>query len=873
MEDETCSVDDSRHVGTHRGSVVNAIRHRLQHRARESKILGDRSTASWAHVLAVALCLIGTFFGVAEAQTITEFSAGITAGAYPLGITAGPDGNLWFTEFADSANKIGRITPAGVVTEFDIPSGLAESTVITAGPDGNLWFIEWSYDGYNPKIGRIDPSTGVVTEFSGFRGLYGIAAGADGNLWFGQFDSINSITPLGVVNWYPALPASFSPPECITAGPNGNLWSTVGGVELSQGTMYRITTTGVITLFGTNINSGGGFPCIAAGSDGNLWFTGANVIGRITPAGVVTQFSAGISAGAEPYSIAAGPDGNLWFTELGTNSIGRITPAGVVTEFSAGITPGASPTGITAGPDGNIWFTEPGVNAIGRITIAGTPPPPPLSLSLIDPVPQYVDGAGITASLSRLASATQTVNGVSADGAAQIVVRVSGANVGDAITLTLLGANGYPTTDTCGEGYLGALPGGGSCSSAAGGSITITAENNGSNGSRSATAFAVYHAPLDFVRPDNAADSAAGTRTVSIQVVDNGSTTTKPVQIVRPLVVLVHGIWGGNGDWYGSNLNGVFEELQSSNLFTVRFGSYNSRIMVITSVPRYTSVPFLVSGNALGFMHGATTVLPEIQSEIVNYKNANHVAAVRADIVAHSMGGDVARTLPKVSGFLNKYNYNLGFVHKLITIGTPHQGTPLATELLQSSNGCVRWALSLYDLYAFTSVTPLFSAPINGGVGDLQAAQAATNTTPATPTSAAIVAIHNGSAIIPTAMIGAEMSPEQLATAGTGPIGWFLTHVCGTVARDPLALALTPSGWTGLLGASDGVVPLSSAFDGNSSYAQGLPFSIQNAIHNSPTKLLGFGPPSELDQASGVPADVLQLLNTPVSNSVFEAKP
>ena len=34
--------------------------------------------------------------------------------------TAGPDGNLWFVE--NSANKIGRITTAGVVTEFAVPT-------------------------------------------------------------------------------------------------------------------------------------------------------------------------------------------------------------------------------------------------------------------------------------------------------------------------------------------------------------------------------------------------------------------------------------------------------------------------------------------------------------------------------------------------------------------------------------------------------------------------------------------------------------------------------------------------------------------------------------------------------------------------------
>ena len=47
---------------------------------------------------------------------VTEFTAGITPGSVPEGITAGPDGNLWFTEI--NGNQIGRITPGGTVTEF-----------------------------------------------------------------------------------------------------------------------------------------------------------------------------------------------------------------------------------------------------------------------------------------------------------------------------------------------------------------------------------------------------------------------------------------------------------------------------------------------------------------------------------------------------------------------------------------------------------------------------------------------------------------------------------------------------------------------------------------------------------------------------------
>ena len=105
--------------------------------------------------------------GGANAATVTEFSAGITPGSRPEGITAGPDGNLWFTEF--NGGRVGRITPAGVVTEFSagITPGSSPNG-ITAGPDGNLWFTEFN----GGRVGRITPA-GVVTEFpvAGVRNL------------------------------------------------------------------------------------------------------------------------------------------------------------------------------------------------------------------------------------------------------------------------------------------------------------------------------------------------------------------------------------------------------------------------------------------------------------------------------------------------------------------------------------------------------------------------------------------------------------------------------------------------------------------------------------------------------------------------------
>ncbi len=50
----------------------------------------------------------------------------------------GPDGKMWFTE----ADKIGRITPSGEITEFPLPTPDSAPMGITTGPDGNLWFTE-----------------------------------------------------------------------------------------------------------------------------------------------------------------------------------------------------------------------------------------------------------------------------------------------------------------------------------------------------------------------------------------------------------------------------------------------------------------------------------------------------------------------------------------------------------------------------------------------------------------------------------------------------------------------------------------------------------------------------------------------------------
>jgi streptogramin lyase len=296
-------------------------------------------------------------------------------------------GNLWITEPA--AGTIARLTPSGALTNFSIqsaPGGAGLMPVdITAGPDGNMWFTADASGpagpagapgpaaaGSKPAIGRITP-TGTITLFThGFNPNgypLAITAGPDGNLWFTEWgkNMIAKITPSGTITEYP-LPAGATQPDAITAGPDGNLWFTTFG---GPGSVGRITPSGAIKLFTAGLAPASQPTSIIAGPDHNLWFTeagGAGAVGMVTPAGVITQSSVGTGPSSVPTDIATGPDGNLWFTQAADpGSLGRVllaatpTPAPVTTP-----TPTSPPTTTTPSSEAQ----RVAVPAIGRTAVA-----------------------------------------------------------------------------------------------------------------------------------------------------------------------------------------------------------------------------------------------------------------------------------------------------------------------------------------------------------------------------------------------------------------------------------------------------------------------------------------------------------------------
>jgi virginiamycin B lyase len=192
-------------------------------------------SSRWQPRLAALLCALVVSAGLlglssapvwAAAGTVTEFP--LPQHGTPFDITAGPDGNLWFTA---GTGEVGRITSGGSIIEFALPTGASFPEGITAGPDGNLWFTE----SRGNKIGRITPA-GLITEFPLLSrcGKYltcaphGITTGPNGNLWFTMENgnAIGSISPSGSFAGGFSIPTASSVAEGITTGPDGNLWFT-----------------------------------------------------------------------------------------------------------------------------------------------------------------------------------------------------------------------------------------------------------------------------------------------------------------------------------------------------------------------------------------------------------------------------------------------------------------------------------------------------------------------------------------------------------------------------------------------------------------------------------------------------------------------
>ena len=184
----------------------------------------------------------------------------------PYSIVAGPDGKLWFT--LREVGKIDDITTTGEgLAIHEVNGENAEMGGITVGPDGNLWYTaNW---GPSPSlhVGKIT-TAGVKTEYAvpgGEGKAGGLVSGPEGGLWFAGGSIIGKVTTSGAITEY-HLPSTMKAATWITAGPEGDLWFT--GSLTSEG-IGKMTPSGVASIYPLNSGRAVG---IVAGPEERIWF-------------------------------------------------------------------------------------------------------------------------------------------------------------------------------------------------------------------------------------------------------------------------------------------------------------------------------------------------------------------------------------------------------------------------------------------------------------------------------------------------------------------------------------------------------------------------------------------------------------------------
>ncbi len=270
------------------------------------------------------------------------------------------------------------------------------------------------------------------------------------------------------------------------------------------------------------------------------------------------------------------------------------------------------------------------------------------------------------------------VNGICADGTARIYLDLSKINgsLGVAINSVSVNLNdGGVNTGYAKLGKVKVATNTSSYSSEANGTTTITAINNIAGLS---DYYFWYIAPDDFAGNDVADESGSERFVNAIFTVTFADASieviSKKIKIVRPPLMLVHGLGGDPSTWdyFRENLFGTTLNFTNNNKFKTVVP------VSIDPASNFANNAFNITGD------GTINSMPGI----VRKMRLNGYASVKVDYIGHSMGGSVLRYA--LDHFYNRYtrtgssshlqykNYEAGYVNKIITLGTPHNGSPIA---------------------------------------------------------------------------------------------------------------------------------------------------------------------------------------------------
>ncbi len=163
------------------------------------------------------------------------------------------------------------------------------------------------------------------------------------------------------------------------------------------------------------------------------------------------------------------------------------------------------------------------------------------------------------------------------------------------------------------------------------------------------------------------------------------------IQLFQPPVVLVHGLWSTLRKWKENKKLYVFPIGATpvpvpvpEFIFSTFKGSLEREGLETYSVSYERKNHSTPTFNPLSDSYSIGQLVAQTNLALHNNRK-NNVAITQVDVVGHSMGGLIARarTVSHALKYKKNANYQRGDFHKLITIDTPHEGSPHGNILVE----------------------------------------------------------------------------------------------------------------------------------------------------------------------------------------------
>jgi hypothetical protein len=285
-------------------------------------------------------------------------------------IAAGPDGNMWFTM---PGKKVGKITPAGIVQEFEL-AGIENTIGIAAGPEGRIWVVTTG------KATSFLPADPIGSEEDFESALINaepqIVLGPEKMFWVASNNAVAKFSPAdfnGTIAEVP-LTGALAPKDIDVAG---------SLIAISDNNKDPVTELGRVVTFTTagtqqDFAIPGGSQGLAGAPSGQIAYSAAGAepeqSGLIAPPAPASAFE----LLGDPFGVTLGSDGAFWIVQFAKGQLTRLTSTGQISAV-AGL-PAESGRQIAAGPGNTLWVTlikkEGSVPVSAIAWVSGVEPPP-----------------------------------------------------------------------------------------------------------------------------------------------------------------------------------------------------------------------------------------------------------------------------------------------------------------------------------------------------------------------------------------------------------------------------------------------------------------------------------------------------------------